>query len=38
MLKAIELNPDFAGAYFSLSTFNYSNKNKLWKENFSKDF
>ena len=29
--KAIELNPNFAPAFHSLSTLNYSNKNQIWQ-------
>ena len=39
ILEAIKLNPDFGSAYYALSTFRYSNKNKIWKDKlFSKDF
>ena len=30
--KAIELNPNFAAAFHSLSTLNYSNKNQIWQD------
>jgi len=30
--KAIELNPNFATAFHSLSTLNYSNKNQIWQD------
>ncbi len=35
--KAIEINPDFAMAYFYLSTLQYSNKNIIWKEQLFSD-
>ena len=37
--KAIELNPNYAEAYFSLSLLKYSGENKIWKNQlFSKSF
>ena len=35
--KAIALKPDFAEAYFSLSTLQYSNENKIWKDQLFSD-
>ena len=31
-LKAIELNPDLSRAYYSLSSLQYSNNNKVWED------
>ena len=36
-LKAIEINPDYAKAYFSLSSLNYSDDNNWKKYLFSKN-